>query len=312
MKKEQNPLGIPKENLEIDSNIFYKLKPKTLEVLANVKKTTGFPLKVRSMTDKSLISVSGGLDDAMGLAREAVLTYGEGNIIEYNPNYLDHINHTLLHESVHIIRRSQTKFEEREIPVVAKKHLNALKVSLDKDPWLKEDLVKKLNELCKENKILTSEIDIPGTLLEWVEDTVWLLIRTSEDIQVEREIYDKYPEIRNEQAKCLNYSMKKAPLIFAESGYKKDYPSIFCRKRLILTSTYIAFVANITKDNSIINKIKGLEEFKFGSELLKDIMNSYILDYSRDHIIVDEWAKKLDMNFWYNWIPLRFCKSLKS
>lgn len=310
MKKEQNPLGIPKENLEIDSNIFYKLNPKTLEVLANVKKITGFPLKVRRMTDKYF--TGRGLDGAMGLAKEAIFTDGTENIIEYNPNYLDYINHTLLHESMHLILRSQIRFEEREIPIVDKKHLRAFKVSIDKEPQLKEELAKKMNELCRQNGILATEVDIPGTLLEWMEDVVWELIRVPEDIQVEREIYNKYPEFRNEQAKSLKYSIQKAPLIFAESGYKKDYPSIICRKKLILMSAYIAFVANITKDNTLIDKIKGIEEFRLGSELLKDIMNNSTLNYPADNIIINEWTKKLNMDCWYNWIPLRFYKSLKS
>jgi len=47
------------------------------------------------------------------------------------------------------------------------------------------------------------------------------------------------------------------------------------------------------------------------NKLLKDIMNNPNLDHSGDHIIIDKWTKRLNMDYWYIWIPLKYYKSIR-
>lgn len=244
------------------------------EILCRVKEETGKEVLLFENSEMaSMIEVKTARKD------------DDNHLIAYSSNYTPEINHLIAAKAIQILRIYKEKPDNRKMAVAYQEHINNAKMSIALEVDRKPHLQVALNDA--------------ALISTWAISLVNQLISQPVSINVERIIYNNYPELRELQQKVIGNQMKdfNATLSKEVEGLS---PGIIYNGSAVMNFVYLKSMDDITGSDFIgdlkyiVKKSRSHELYNYTSDNLKDSLVS-------DKAMIDYWANYLNISQWYTW-----------
>jgi hypothetical protein len=277
---------------DVDENLLRMLEPETIRILEKVEKITGLPIRVKWESNNDLeydnVGEIIGLVDVSGIDKDF-------HLVRCNPRFVGHINHTLVHESMHILRRWQAPFNKWKF--LALPEQNLWTTIIGTKPQIKDELI----ELIKRGLLSPSESY--NFFCNWVRDVLFTLACIPEDIRIEMSIWNNYGFIRKEQIKSLLVQIMDVSELYDEHyAHKLGCPPTLYSLKLAISSAYIIFACCTLGEITLLKQSKGIKEFDMRRRLLVEGLDKKDRGFIGDCSDIDRWAKMLGIEGWFTWI----------
>lgn len=240
---------------------------------------------VKSETGKEVLLFENG-DMAQMLELKTARESDKNHLMAYSSNFTPEINHLIAAKALQILRIYRANPQEREIAVAYQEHINNAKMSIALEVDRKPHLQVALND--------------PELTSTWVLSLVNQLISQPVNINIERVIYNDYPDLRQYQQNVIFNQFKDFNATLSKE-IETISPSIIYNSSAVMNYVYLKSIDNITGSN-FIDKLNYIVK-KSRSELLynytKDNLENNIVS---DKSVIDYWAKYLNIDQWYSWI----------
>ncbi|QEN05025.1 hypothetical protein EW093_09985 [Thiospirochaeta perfilievii] len=252
-----------------------KLLESVEEILDRVKRETGKEILLFE-NDKmsSMVEVKS--------AREA----DENHLMAYSSNYTPEINHLVASKALQIIRMFKETPENRKIAVAYQDHLNNARMGIALEVERKPHL-----------EVVLNDHNLTST---WVLSLINQLISQPANLNVEKEIYNNYPDLRQFQKSIINSQFTDFNLTLSKEVESLS-PSIIYNTSAIMNYVYLKIIDDITGSdfidnlNYIVKRSKSETLYEYSK---KNLENSITGDIK----MTDYWAKYLNIENWYTWI----------
>lgn len=240
--------------------------------------------KIREVSNKEVILVE---NSDMAAAVEAKIA-GEGDdnhYISFSPKAGPVINHTVAAKALQILRVCKTPVEERKTAVAYQEHLNTARMSMALEVQKKPHL-----QIAMNDHHMTST---------WILSLINQLISQPASINVEREIYNSYPELHEFQRESIDAQFRDFNLTLSKEVEELS-PSIIYNSSAIMNYVFLRHMDDIIGSdyisglNYVVKKIRSEKLYNYTKENLKDSVIS-------DKEIIDYWAETLGIKDWYLW-----------
>lgn len=245
-----------------------------LELLDRVEKVTGKEVLVYKMDGLSTMIDS-------KTAREG----DEKHYIVYSPNYTVEINHLVASKAIQMIRLYQYSPEKRKMAVAYKEQLNNGKMAIASEIERKPHL-----------KVAVNDEQLTST---WILSLINQLVSQPVSINIEREIYNDFPDLRELQQKVIGAQFDDFNKTLSKEVENLS-PSIIYNSSAIMNYVYLRSIDDITGSgfidrlNYVVKKSRSEALYDYTKENLE---NSILSDYE----MIDYWAEKLGLSQWYLW-----------
>ncbi len=251
-----------------------KILSSVLALLDRVKNETGKEVLLFENEDMtSMVEVK--------TAREG----DENHLIAYSSNHTPEANHLIASKALQIIRTYREKPEDRLSAVAYQEHLNNARMGIALEVERKPHLEVVLND--------------PTLTSTWVLSLINQLISQPVNINIEREIYKDFPELREFQQNVVRNQLNDFNLTLSEEVEKLS-PALIYNSSAIMNYVYLRSIDDITGSdfigelNYIVKRNKCENLYEYTKNNLKDNIIS-------DKLVIDYWAKFLNIENWYTW-----------
>lgn len=240
--------------------------------------------KIKSESGKEVLLVE---NNEMAAYVEAKIA-GEGDenhYISFSPKGGDMINHTVAAKALQILRVCKTPSEERKTAVAYQEHLNTARMSIALEVEKKPHL-----QIAMNDHHMTST---------WILSLINQLISQPASINVEREIYESYPELKEFQRASIEAQFNDFNLTLSKEVEQLS-PSIIYNSSAIMNYVYLRHMDDIlgtdyiSRLNYIVKKSRSEKLYNYTRDNLKDNVIS-------DMEMIDYWAETLGIKDWYLW-----------
>lgn len=241
--------------------------------------------KVKIETGKEVLVYENDQVSSMVEAKTATKD-DDNHYIAYSPNYTPEINHLIASKAIQFLRVYRIDSSKRKSAVAYQEHLNngkmGIALEVDRKPYL---------------KIALNDPQLTST---WILSLVNQLISQPVNINIEREIYNNYPELRAYQLNVVKSQFDDFNLTLSKE-VEEISPSIIYNSSAIMNYVYLKSIDTITGSNFIskLNYIvKGNRSETLYNYTLENLENSVESDYK----VIDYWANYLNIDSWYQWV----------
>lgn len=251
-----------------------KILSSVLELLETVKKETGKEVLIFE-NDKLSTMVEAKIAKACD----------KNHLIAYSPNHTPDINHLIASKAIQMLRVYKAPLKSRKTAVAYQEHLNSARMSLALEVEKKPHL-----------QVVLNDHNLTST---WVLSLINQLISQPVNINIEKELYESFPELREYQKNVIAAQFKDFNLTLSEEVERLS-PSIIYNTSAIMNYVYLksiddfantGFVDNL---NYIVKKNKCDSLYKFTSENLNNSLES-------DIETINYWADFFKISSWYTW-----------
>lgn len=213
----------------------------------------------------------------------------------YEVYYLDSddpltAGHHILHELGHVIRYLRVPRQERLVAAGSKQNLGQVEA----------DLKDEINRLLLFRRLPPD--NFPRVLKNFYNHLFDSLTCHPVDIRVEQWIYDNFPSVRAAQSNFL-----RSEIIGIEEALADDpeldsqLPTIIIRRKA-MTAARAFHTANLLGNKLLLGSYVNSEIMKLGERLVQSVLDPVDEGHRSDMCAIDNWAKKLGMVGWYQWI----------
>lgn len=209
----------------------------------------------------------------------------ENHLMAYSSNHTPEINHLIASKALQILRIYREKPEDRFMPVAYQEHINNAKMSIALEVDRKPHLQVALND--------------PSLISTWVLSLVNQLISQPVNINIEKTIFNNFPELREYQQSVVFNQFKDFNATLSNE-IEKISPSVIYNTSAIMNYVYLKSIDEVTgsdfvnKLNYIVKKGKSETLYQYTAKELRDNIIS-------DRKVIDYWAKFLNIDNWYAW-----------
>lgn len=210
----------------------------------------------------------------------------DAHLISISPNYTEVVNHIVASKLIQILRTFECHEENRVMAVAYQEHINNARMDISPETMTKPHLEIALND--------------PSLTSTWVLSLINQLISQPVNINIEKIIYNEYPELReyqksiiSDQFKDFNATLKKeveniSPSLIYESSAIMNYIYLKSMDELIGSD----FIGDL---NYIVKARRSQKLFEYTKE---NLINTFSSDVS----IINHWAESLKLTNWFTWI----------
>lgn len=210
----------------------------------------------------------------------------KNHLIAYSSKYTPEINHLIASKALQILRINKIPLNKRKTAVAYQDHLNNARMSIalevDRKPHL---------------KVVLNDPQLTST---WILSLINQLISQPADINIEREIYENYPELRVYQHNVIAAQFKDFNQTLSEEVEELS-PSVIYNSSAIMNYVYLKSIDSIIGSdfinnlNYVVKKNRCETLYTYTYENLKD-------DVTSDMEMIDHWADFFKIKEWYQWI----------
>lgn len=252
-----------------------KILPSVMKLLDQVKEETGKEvLLFENDKQSSMLEVK--------TAREA----DQNHLMSFSSNYTPEINHLIAAKAIQILRIYREEPNKRKIAVAYQDHLNCARSSIALESQIKPHL-----------QVVLNDHNLTST---WVLSLINQLISQPVNINIEREIYRDYPELRGFQKSVIEAQFRDFNLTLSEEVQSLS-PAVIYNSSAIMNYVYLKSIDDITGTsfindlNYIVKKNKCESLYNYTKTNLKNRVSS-------DIDMVNYWADFLNITQWFTWI----------
>lgn len=195
------------------------------------------------------------------------------------------VNYVIANQCGHIFRILETSSDRRFFPIANRKTMMCFMMEA-------EDDIRRLSSFFgKEN--------VRQLIPLWYQGVVFQLTKMPPDLQIDKWLYDEYPELRHIQLKYL-----KTQLNNAIQGMSKAVERMTPRK-IYHTSNIMNFAFfKVLEDHFHLDFVAPYHRTIFlfeGSNLARITVDEYINNHTGDRAMIDKWAQHLGLTAWFEW-----------
>lgn len=245
-----------------------------LQLLDRVKKETG--KEVLLFENKQMSTML-----EVKIAREP----DENHLMAYSPDFTPEINHLIASKALQILRIFREKSNNRTIAVAYQEHLNSARSSIALETIRKPHL-----------EVVLNDHNLTST---WILSLINQLISQPVSINIEREIFRDYPELREYQKSVIDAQFKDFNLTLSKEVEELS-PGIIYNSSAIMNYVYLRSIDDITGSdfiknlNYIVKKHKCETLYNYTKNNIKNSVDS-------DIKMVNYWAEYLQITEWFTW-----------
>lgn len=213
----------------------------------------------------------------------------------YEVYYLDSddpltAGHHILHEVGHIVQYFRVPRQERFTAAGSEQDLAQAGV----------DLKDEINRLLISRGL--SLDNFPRVLKNFYNHLFDSLTCHPRDIRVEQWIHDNFPSVRDAQSNFLRSEIIGIGETLADDPeLDSQLPTIMMRQKA-MTAARAFHTAGLCKNQLLLGSYAGSEIMKLGEQLVQMALDPTDEGHRSDMRAIDNWAKKLGMVGWYQWI----------
>lgn len=210
----------------------------------------------------------------------------KNHLMAYSPNHTPEINHLIATRALQILRIYREKPENRKTAVAYQNHLNDARMSIalevDRKPHL---------------KVALNDYELTST---WILSLINQLISQPANINIEREIYTDFPDLREYQTTVISSQFKDFNLTLSKEVENLS-PSVIYNTSAIMNYVYLKSIDDITGStyindlNYIVKRSRSEALYEYTKNNLKDSIKS-------DREIIDYWADFFKISSWFTWV----------
>ncbi len=209
------------------------------------------------------------------------------HLVSYDPSERSHLDHLVAHEMGHAMHFAEASPEEGVVPVISGKNLqNGL-----------TQLMPEINQLLAKGH---SEKSINEASRMWVRGTVSQLSDTPSDVRIEREIFEKHPDLRAAQEKSLRHQIQKLHKVLTPQVERVTPRSVWIASNamnyVLVDAIAEQFRANTFRHPYIKDPI-----YHVGEELKALLTQHSDGTFAGDRRVTDAWAERLGFENWFEW-----------
>lgn len=241
--------------------------------------------KVKIETGKEVLIFENDQLQTMVEAKTA-MEDDDNHFIAYAPNFTPDINHLIATKAVQFLRVFREQSKNRKTAVAYQEHLNSARMSIALEVKDKPHLEVVLND--------------PTLTSTWVLSLINQLISQPVSINIERYLYEHYPELREFQKNVIAAQFNDFNLTLSPEVEQLS-PSVIYNTSAIMNYVYLRSMDDITGTtfvqdlNYIVKKRKCEKLYEYTKDNLEDSTLS-------DRKIIDYWAEFFSISEWYTWI----------
>ncbi|MGL1892353.1 MAG: hypothetical protein OCD02_12045 [Spirochaetaceae bacterium] len=240
--------------------------------------------KVKVETGKEVLIFENNQVSSMVEAKTARES-DKNHFIAYSPDYTPEINHLIAAKALQFLRIYKESPENRKIAVAYQEHLNNARMSIALESKDKPHL-----------EVVLNDAQLTST---WVLSLINQLISQPVSINIERYIYNNFPELREFQKNVVSAQFKDFNLTLSPEVERLS-PNVIYNSSAIMNYVYlnsiddIAGTTFIQELNYIVKKRKCEKLYEYTKDNLKDSIVS-------DNSMIDYWADFFKISEWYTW-----------
>lgn len=213
----------------------------------------------------------------------------------YKVYYLDSdepltAGHHILHELGHIVRYLRVPRQERLAAAGSEQNLGQAAA----------DLKDEINRLLIARGL--SLDNFPRVLKNFYNYLFDALACHPVDIRVEQWIHDNFPSVRAAQSDFLRSEISEIEETLADDlEIDSQLPTIMTRRKAMTVARALQ-ITGLYEDQLLLGSMVGPDIMKLGEQLVQSVLDPIDEGHRSDMRAIDDWAKKLGMVGWYQWI----------
>lgn len=248
----------------------YSILPVVKDIVNQVRDLTGKDIDFRISNKISVYSTT-------KVARERM----NEHVVFFKEDVSDRLSYVIAHECGHILRIMGAKQEDRVVPATNR------------------DTKMRILDEFKDTSI--PESMLPRMVSVWVDGLITQLTNLPVDVRIERWMQGSFPSLKEEQIKALDIDAQST-LKGLTREVKTHTP-----KKVYITSNSMAYaylrsIGPITGkryDKAFYDEPTAL---RLGKKLYNILDNEEDQGFTGDLKIINEWAKVLNIDSWFDWI----------
>lgn len=209
------------------------------------------------------------------------------HLLLYKKDHTPSINYVIANQCGHILRILDAGEDTRFFPVANRRTMLSYMMETESEvdrltPIFGADKIKKLAIL-------------------WYEGAVFQVTKMPPDIQIDKWLYDNYPDLRSIQLKSLQRQLQNAV-----QGLSKDVRKIVPRKIYNVSNIMNFAFFKVLEDHFTLDFVAPYHRTIFlfeGSKLARMTEKEYINNHEGDIEMINKWAEHLDLTTWFQWKP---------
>lgn len=272
--------------LELSEDLARKDSKRLINLIETKKfdfeKTTGIGISIEEDNSLEYISASAQMAWKHGREKHRILYRMKSEAVT---------PHLLAHELEHIILEQQAREREKNhffVTTAKTREIAVLSVA---------DHIQKLQ------RHGYAEQSITKVILDLINGLCGQIFNCPIDMIVEKNLYSKYPEMRQSQYVSLYQMYKEALSPFTSADVKKVTPPFIFRASSTLNCAYALFMDHLYKGRTDYSSAyRSSEIFSTGKKLFNTWKNRMdVFQPGDEYALVDEFANELKLRSWYTW-----------
>lgn len=251
-------------------------------------------LDIAKKYDDRVINVTGTNKLPVNTIAYAIMLPPQTSSDPFSVYYLDNADplitrHYILHELGHIVRMLKAPRQERLYAGQPSENVN----KASKDLQAEIDRFLHARGMPKEQ--------FPEIFQTLYSSLVNILVNFPMDIRVEQWIHDTFPSVRTTQNSFLKQEVKNAEDSFNDTITSEAFPSTMYRHKAMIAARAV-HIASLCEDTSILEPFANPKIMQLGERLVQIILAPVDEGNRSDMRAIDNWAKELNMDGWYQWV----------
>lgn len=203
----------------------------------------------------------------------------------YKKDHDELINYVIANQCGHIFRLLESSANKRFFPIANRKTMMCFMMEA-------EDDIHRLSSFFGKDKI-------KQLITLWYQGVVFQLTKMPPDLQIDKWLYDEYPELRPIQLTCIKTQLKNAL-----QGISKDLRKMTPKKIYHVSNIMNFAFFKTLEDHFHLDFVAPYHRTIFifeGSNLVRLTMGDYIDNHEGDRAMIDTWAEHLGLTTWFEW-----------
>lgn len=245
------------------------------KLVENVEETTGKDVKIFENSNQASMVES-----------KTARTGDDFHLISISPNRTPVMNHIVASKLIQILRTYKCNPQDRVMAVAYQEHINSARMDISPETVSKPHLEIALND--------------PSLTSTWVLSLINQLISQPVNINIEKVIFNDFPELREFQKSIISNQFRDFNATLKKE-IEKISPSIIYETSAIMNYIYLKSMDDLIGSDYIdnLNYIVRAKRSQKLYEYTKDnLMNKFTSDIST----INYWAKSLRLTNWFTWV----------
>jgi len=208
------------------------------------------------------------------------------HIIKYSGKSSPDLNYIIATKAIQMLRIYRTLPEKRVFPVAFQNHLNNARMGIALEVDLKPHL-----------KVVLNDHNLTAT---WILSLINQLTSQPVNINIEKEIYSNFPELRESQNRVISKQFTDFNMTLSKEVENLS-PSIIYNSSAIMNYVYLKSIDDISGSEFISNLNYIVKRHKC-DKLYEYTKNNLVDSVESDVLMIKYWADFFNMSQWFTWI----------